>query len=61
MTRLERLINTLNLLETAYSSLIVPTPTDDEVDAIELIRHAKRAILRAINKRTPWRPPERHA
>lgn len=52
-TRLERLINTLNLLETAYSSLIVPTPTDDEVDAIELIRHAKRAILRAIKKRAP--------
>lgn len=52
-TRLERLINTLNLLETAYTSLCVPTPTDDEVDAIELIRHAKRAILRAIKKRTP--------
>lgn len=49
-TRLERLVNTLNLLETAYSSLCVPTPTDDEVDAIELIRHAKRAILRAIRE-----------
>ncbi len=52
-TRLERLVHALNLLETAYTCLFAEPDNDNEVDAAELIQHAKRAIMRAMKEGTP--------
>lgn len=52
-TRLERLVHALNLLETAYTTLMDNAPASEEMDAIELIRHAKKAVLRAMKEGTP--------